>query len=105
MGMILWFASMAFGGINAAAWYDYFPSKAEAWLWQGSAVYIIWSGLVWLLINLVARICKPFDDYWNRVHSPQPPFAQSKVLVAVGYSVAPYMLLLACIWSLRRSLV
>lgn len=46
MGMALWFASMAFGGIHAAAWYDYFPSAIESWLWRISAVYITWSGLV-----------------------------------------------------------
>jgi len=30
MGIAVWFASMAFGAIHAAAWYDYFPSTAEA---------------------------------------------------------------------------
>ena len=42
MGMVLWFASMAFGGIHAAAWYDYFPSYVEATLWRSSAIYITW---------------------------------------------------------------
>ncbi len=35
-----------------------------------------------MLINLIARMWKPFDDYWNRTRSPQPPFARSKPLVA-----------------------
>jgi hypothetical protein len=25
MGMVLWFASMAYGGVRIAAWNDYFP--------------------------------------------------------------------------------
>ena len=83
MGIALWFASMAFGGIHAAAWYDYLPSTTETWLWRCSALYITWSGLVWTLINLIAQLWKPFDDYWNRTRLLQPPFAKSKALVAI----------------------
>ncbi|KAL6717240.1 hypothetical protein ACLMJK_005155 [Lecanora helva] len=83
MGMALWSASMAFGGIHAAAWYDYFPSTVEAWLWRCSALYITWSGLVWMLINLTAQMWKPFDDYWNRTRLLRFPFARSTGLVIV----------------------
>ena len=85
MGMTLWFATMAFGGIHAVAWHDYFPSRTESWLWRISAIYITWSGLVWLLINLVARISKPFDEYWNRVRLYRPPFVSSTPLVVTGF--------------------
>ena len=84
MGMALWFASMAFGGIHAAAWYDYFPTPIESWLWRCSAVYITWAGLLWLLINLAAHISKPFDDYWNQLRMPQPPFANSIPIVGLS---------------------
>lgn len=66
MGMALWFASMAFGAIHAAARYDYFPTSIESWLWRCSAIHISWCGLLWCLINLAAQVFKPFDDYWNR---------------------------------------
>ena len=85
MGMVLWFASMAFGGIHAAAWYDYFPTTIESWLWRCSAIYISWSGLVWCLINLAAKVSKPFDDYWNRTRLLHPPFASSMPVVIAGF--------------------
>ena len=84
MGMALWFVSMAFGAIHAAAWYDYFPTSIESWLWRCSAIYISWSGLLWCLINLTAQVCKPFDDYWNRTRLRQPPFARSISVVIAG---------------------
>ena len=84
MGMALWFASMAFGAIHAAAWYDYFPTSTEAWLWRCSAIYISWSGLLWCLINLAAQVSKPFDDYWNRTRLLRPPFAKSVPVVVAG---------------------
>ena len=84
MGMALWFASMAFGAIHAAAWYDYFPTPIESWLWRCSAIYISWSGLVWCVINLIAQISKPFDDYWNRTRLLRPPFANSIPVVVAG---------------------
>lgn len=40
MGMALWYASMTFGAIHLAAWYDFFPTQTESWLWRCSAAYI-----------------------------------------------------------------
>ena len=85
MGMALWFASMAFGAIHAAAWYDYFPTPTESWLWRCSAIYISWSGLLWCLINLAAQVSQPFDDYWNRTRLLHPPFAKSIPVVIAGF--------------------
>jgi hypothetical protein len=81
MGMVLWSASMAFGGIHAAAWHSYFPSKVESKIWRISSVYISSSGLLWCIINVLAKLSKSFDDYWNRTVLPHPPFARSKALV------------------------
>ena len=63
MGMVLWSASMAFGGIHAAAWDAYFPSKVESRMWRISSVYVSSSGLLWCIINMLAKVSKPFDDY------------------------------------------
>ena len=67
MGMILWCASMVFGAIHLTAWNEQFPSSAEAWLWRASAICIASSGLVWLLINMLAGIFPQIDAFWDRV--------------------------------------
>lgn len=108
MGIALWFASMTFGGIHAAAWNEYFPSDVESWMWRCSALYIIWSGLVWLLINLVAQMSKPFDDYWNRTRLPHAPFAKSMPLIIVClfcgslYTFARMYLVIEAFISIRQ---
>ncbi|KAK4693587.1 hypothetical protein P7C71_g3848, partial [Lecanoromycetidae sp. Uapishka_2] len=83
MGIILWFASMAFGGIHAAAWHNYFPSEVEAWIWRCSATYITWSGLVWLTINLSAKIYKPIDDLWIGQRLSKAPWVKSWVIAMI----------------------
>lgn len=67
MGMVLWFANMAYGGLHSAAWHHYFPSKIEAWLWRASSVCIAGSGLTWSVINLLAQISTSFKAYWKDV--------------------------------------
>lgn len=67
MGMVLWFASMAYGGLHSAAWHHYLPSKIEAWLWRASSVCIAGSGLTWSVINLLAQISTSFKAYWKDV--------------------------------------
>jgi len=84
VGVALWFASMNSGGRHAAVWNEHFPSGVEAWRWRCSAAYIIWSGLVWLLINSVAQTSKPFDDYRDRTRLSHAPFATSMPLIIVG---------------------
>ncbi|MCJ1403744.1 hypothetical protein MMC11_006967 [Xylographa trunciseda] len=67
MGMTVWSASMAYGGMHAIAWKSYFPSKTEALLWRASSVIIAGSGLVWVMLNMLARTFKGFHTYWKRV--------------------------------------
>lgn len=67
MGVVLWFASMAYGGLHSAAWHHYFPSKLEAWLWRASSVCIASAGLLWSIINLLAQISTSFKAYWKDV--------------------------------------
>ncbi len=74
---------MTFGDKHVATWNDHFPSGVESCMWRCSAAYIIWSGLVWLLINLIAQISKPFDDYWNRTRLSHAPFATLVPLIIV----------------------
>ena len=108
MGMALWFASMAFGGIHAVAWHEHFPSRTESWLWRISALYIIWSGLVWLLINMVAKLSQRFNDYWDHVRLYQPPFVTSRLLIVVCslcgllYTFARLYLVIEAFISIRK---
>lgn len=67
MGMVLWFVSMAFGAVHVAAWNSYFPSNLEAWLWRSSALFICFSGALWLSINGLAHLFKGVDEYWECV--------------------------------------
>lgn len=108
MGIALWFATIVFGGIHVAAWFSYFPSSAEAWLWRCSAIYMMWSGLVWLLINLFAKIFKRFDDFWNSKRLNHAPFVDSIPLAVLGficgtlYGFARIFLVLEAFISIRR---
>ncbi|KAK3172661.1 hypothetical protein OEA41_005985 [Lepraria neglecta] len=69
MGMVVWSASMAYGGVHATAWRGYFPSRAESILWRVSSLFIAGSGLTWILINMLARTFKGFKAYWKNVAS------------------------------------
>lgn len=69
MGMVVWSASMAYGGVHAAAWDGHFPSSIEMWLWRASSIFIAGSGLTWILINMLARTFKGFKAYWGKVES------------------------------------
>ena len=69
MGMVVWFASMVYGGLHTTAWNGHFPSSVEMWLWRASSICIAGSGLTWILINMLARISKGFKEYWGKVES------------------------------------
>ncbi|KAL8816164.1 MAG: hypothetical protein Q9223_004782 [Gallowayella weberi] len=69
MGMIVWSASMAYGGVHAAAWHGHFPSRTEAQLWRASSVCIAGSGLTWIIINMLARTSPWFKAYWKQVET------------------------------------
>lgn len=66
MGAILRFATVAYGAIHAAAWNSYFPTTLEKWLWHSSSIYVSFSKIVWVVINLVAKICPGIDAPWIR---------------------------------------
>ena len=108
MGIALWFATIVFGGVHVAAWFNYFPSSAEAWLWRCSAMYMMWSGLVWLLINLCAKMFKSFDNFWNSKRLNHAPFVDSIPLAVLGficgalYAFARIFLVLEAFISIRR---
>ena len=108
MGMVVWFASMAYGGLHATAWNGHFPSRIEMWLWRASSVCIASSGLLWILINALARTFKSFEAYWREVETLR---AHWTGLVGLGclaticglaYLVARIFLVVEAFISLRR---
>ena len=69
MGMVVWSASMAYGGAHATAWHGQFPSRTELLLWRASSICIAGSGLTWILINMLARTFPGFKAYWEEVET------------------------------------
>jgi hypothetical protein len=66
VGMVLWMASFAYGGIHASAWNDHFPSQVEKWIWRASATYIGFCGGLWIILNYLAQAYRPFNEFWER---------------------------------------
>lgn len=65
VGMVLWMASFAYGGIHAAAWNSQFPTYVEKWLWRASATYIGFCGGLWIILNYVAQAYRPLNEFWE----------------------------------------
>lgn len=108
MGMVVWTASMAYGGVHATAWNGHFPSRIEMWLWRASSICIAGSGFTWILINLLGRTFKGFEAYWGKVQSLRAHWTS---LVALGslatlcglaYLLARIFLVVEAFISLRK---
>lgn len=107
MGMALWFASMAYGGIHLAAWHDDFPSRTETVLWRFSAIYIASSGFFWFLLNVFAHYSPWASSWWNRFYAMKAHPVQYVLLgsgatiCGVSYILARVFLVVDGIASLR----
>lgn len=64
MGMTLWGASMAYGGIHVSAWQYFFPTYAEQLLWHLSSVWVTFCAGFWLMIHLLAYFFPFIDRIW-----------------------------------------
>lgn len=67
MGMVLWNASTIYGAIHLAGWNEIFPTVIESWLWRVSALYIVFSGVVWSLLNLLGHLSGTIWWYWYEI--------------------------------------
>ena len=65
VGMILWFACLAYGAVHLTAWNDHFPTVAEQWLWRSSSLYIGFCGGLWILLNYLAQSIGPLNAFWE----------------------------------------
>jgi len=108
MGMALWFASMAFGGVHAAAWNGYFPSVPEKWLWRSCSVYIMASGFIWLCINFLAQVSRSLDEYWENFLARRASWLSYVIIgflcsiCGLAYGFARMFLITEAVISLRR---
>lgn len=67
MGIILWSASTVYGAVHLAGWNEQFPTNVESWFWRMSGVYIVFSGLLWSLLNLVGHLSGTVWWFWYDV--------------------------------------
>lgn len=108
MGMTLWFATMAYGGVHIAAWNEYFPTHAEQQLWRLSSVYIACSGLLWLLMNVFGAVSPWASLYWDRFVALQAlwveyiVFGVTATACGILYIFARAFLVVDAIVSLRQ---
>ena len=108
MGMVVWSASMAYGGLHATAWNGHFPSRIEMWLWRASSICIAGSGLTWILINMLARTFEGFKAYWGRVESLRAHWTSLvglgslATLCGLAYLLARIFLIVEAFISLRK---
>ena len=108
MGMVVWFASMAYGGVHATAWNGHFPSHIEMWLWRASSICIAGSGLVWILINMLAHSSKRVTAYWVDVQYLRAhwtnlvPLGSLFTLCGLSYLLARVFLIVEAFISLRK---
>lgn len=94
VGMVLWLANFAYGGIHAAAWNDHFPSVAEKWLWRASASYIAFCGGLWVVLNFIVARVKRLNDFWERWMDGEKGVVQSAILSVIVF-VCGFSLVLA----------
>ncbi|KAF3939537.1 hypothetical protein ABW19_dt0209686 [Dactylella cylindrospora] len=66
VGIILWLANFLYGAIHLAAWNDHFPTDAEKWLFRAGAIYIGFSGALWVILNSLVRASRRLNVFWER---------------------------------------
>lgn len=69
IGACLWLVSIIYSGIHIAAWEAAFPTKIEAWLWRGAAMYVAFSGLLWASVHVLAQFSARLWWAWYDVMS------------------------------------
>lgn len=108
MGMALWFASMGYGAVHAAAWQDFFPSEAERLMWRFSSVYITCSGALWFGMCIIGYRFPWASVYWDRFIALQAwwfeytLFGLMATICGVAYIFARFFLVLDAFLSLRK---
>lgn len=107
MGTVLWLTAMIYGAVHAAAWHDYFPTRAERLLWRFSAVYITSGSAAWLSVNMLAIKSTWASVWWDDFVGLGKPWWQYAFWIPVAsvcglaYVFARVFLVVGAVASLR----
>ncbi|CAF9910276.1 MAG: hypothetical protein GOMPHAMPRED_007029 [Gomphillus americanus] len=107
VGAVLWSLTILYGGLHTIAWLDHFPSNTEQYLWRISCVWIVGSGGLWVIINLMAQLNNKFYSFWESVERLEAPRIIIVVLggiatiCGIGYVLARAFLVVEAFISLR----
>ncbi|KAK8069456.1 hypothetical protein PG994_006072 [Apiospora phragmitis] len=64
MGVVLWSASTLYSAVHLAGWNEVLPTPAEQWFWRASGAYLVFSGLLWSILNLLGHFSGSVWWYW-----------------------------------------
>ncbi|KAN0095756.1 hypothetical protein V8E51_016467 [Hyaloscypha variabilis] len=59
--------ALAYGGIHASAWSEYFPTTLERTIWRASSIYIAALGIIIMTMGYIGLMIKPYEnpfDVW-----------------------------------------
>lgn len=108
MGIVIWASSIVYGAVHVAAWNERFPTILESWLWRSSAAYLVFSGVLWSLLNLMGHFSGTVWWFWYKILASQKHL-KSRVLLyslcALGgslYVFARVYLVVEAVVSLRE---
>lgn len=92
---ILSLATALYGGIHAAAWYEYFPSLSERHLWRFSAAFIAGSGFSLSVLSVIWEKM-PMSD------GPKHLLSLAYLSVILFHPFARAFLVFEALYSLRK---
>lgn len=107
MGIVLWTVTILYGAVHLAGWNEQFPTSMEQWFWRGSAAYLVFSGLLWSLLNLMGHLSGGVWWFWYDMlagHGSPRAYFTLLVLCCIGgslYVVARVFLVVEAFVSLR----
>ncbi|KAK7943071.1 uncharacterized protein PG986_012184 [Apiospora aurea] len=107
VGVVLWSASTLYGAVHLAGWNEVFPTPIEQWFWRASGAYLIFSGLLWSILNLLGHFSGSVWWYWyNQLagHGSRMSRIILLILCTIGrtlYVVARVYLVVEALVSLR----
>ena len=108
MGIAVWLATMLYGGVHMSAWYEYFPTEGERYVWRMASTYLASAGFFWVSANVIGRYWYAGGEWWVRFVGLRASKLEYVVLgtgatiCGVSYILARFFLVIDAIVSLRQ---